>query len=397
MHFDGFLTVTFAILVLFVGKYATDRFALLRRFTIPDPLVGGLLCAVVLAIAAAFADFAVTFASEPRDFLLILFFAAIGLRANIKDLVQGGLPLLILIAVSSVFLAAQNVIGMAAATLYGYDPLLGVASGSMSLVGGVGTTVAWAPIFSERLGITNAEAIGVACNTVGIIGACVIGGPIAQRLIHKHNLSGSADADLEVGELQGEINQTTLSYYDVLAGIFLINVAVVIGYFMHLFLEEVGVTMPMFVPVLVAGILMNNIGMLFAPKFDRDGRNKGIALVSDMCLGIFLSITLMSMDLISLWSSINYVAFVMTLQILFAVVFALYVVFWAMGRDYDAAVISAGFGGIALGSTATAVLNMTSVAQRYGASHKAFLIVPLTCGFFIDIANSMMIRWFTGL
>ncbi|WP_371311898.1 sodium/glutamate symporter [Pseudovibrio flavus] len=394
---DTFFTFNIAILVLFLGQYVSKKSVYLRRFSIPDPLAGGLICALVLALVNVLLNVKVTFATEPRDFFLVYFFAAIGLRANIMDLVSGGKPLAILIAVSTVFLILQNLTGMTAATVFGLDPLIGLVSGSVSLVGGVGTTVAWAPIFEDQLGLTGAQEIGIACNTVGMIAACLIGGPIAQRLMYRHKIAGSNDRDLEVGALEGESRGPALHYYDVLKGIFSINMVCAIGFALHLSLTEAGVVVPLFVPVLVCGILYNNIGQLLAPKVSRAGRNRGVALISDISLGIFLSMALMSMDLLTVWASIDYVAFVMALQILLAILYAYFIVFRAMGRDYDATVVSAGFGGIALGSTATAVLNMTQVVQRFGASHKAFLIVPLTCGFFIDLANSAIIGWFAGV
>ncbi|WP_310621517.1 sodium/glutamate symporter [Flexibacterium corallicola] len=394
---NDFITFNLAIMVLFVGRYLSQKSVFLRKFSIPDPLAGGLLCAIIIALLTIFFNFKITFASEPRDFLLVYFFAAIGLRAKITDLATGGVPLVILIIISTVFIFLQNLVGIGAAVAYGLDPVLGVVAGSVSLVGGVGTTVAWAPIFESQLGIENATEIGIACNTVGMISACLIGGPIAQRLIYKHKIRGTGDANLEVGEVYDADQKGDFHYYNVLRAIFLINIAVTLGWFLHQALTSSGVVIPLFVPVLVAGIIINNVGLLIAPKVDRRKRNKGIALISDISLGGFLSMALMSMDLLSVWQSIGFVALVMSLQILLAVLYALFIVFRFMGKDYDATVVSAGFGGIALGSTATAVLNMTSVAQKYGASHKAFLIVPLVCGFFIDLTNAVIIGLFTGL
>ncbi|KZK77927.1 Sodium/glutamate symport carrier protein [Pseudovibrio sp. W64] len=391
IEIDPFTTITIAILVLFVGRELVRKSVALRKLTIPDPLAGGLLCAILVTVLTVWWGVKLKFSTEPIDFFLIYFFAAIGLRAKVSDLLTGGKPLIILIIISSVFLGVQNFVGMGAASVYGYPVHTGIIAGSVSLSGGVGTTLAWAPIFASELGVANAQEIGIACNTVGIVSACIIGGPIAQYLMKRHKLAGSLSTDEAVGQNFKDDGKLNLHYYDVLGAVFFINMAIFIGYMMYLGLQEAGVVIPVFVPILVAGIIINNVGRLLFRNYDNVGREKGMAMISDISLGIFLSIALMTMDLLVVWQFMGFVALVMSLQIALAISYALFIVFTSMGKDYDAAVIAAGFGGIALGSTATAVLNMTSVTRQFGASPKAFLIVPLTCGFFIDLMNTWVI------
>ncbi|SDR21261.1 sodium/glutamate symporter [Pseudovibrio sp. Tun.PSC04-5.I4] len=391
IEIDPFTTITVAILVLFVGRELVRKNEALRKLTIPDPLAGGLLCAILVTVLTVWWGMKFQFSTEPIDFFLIYFFAAIGLRAKVSDLLTGGKPLIILIIISSVFLGIQNFVGMGAATVYGYPIHTGIIAGSVSLSGGVGTTLAWAPIFASELGVANAQEIGIACNTVGIVSACIIGGPIAQYLMRKHKLAGSHDRNEAVGQNFEDEGKLTLHYYDVLGAVFFINLAIFFGYILYLALKEAGVVIPLFVPVLVMGIFINNVGRMLFRNYDNLGREKGMAMISDISLGIFLSIALMTMDLLIVWQFLGFVTLVMSLQIALAICYSLFIVFPAMGKDYDAAVISAGFGGIALGSTATAVLNMTSVTRQFGASPKAFLIVPLTCGFFIDLMNTWII------
>ncbi len=391
IEIDAFTTITIAILVLFVGRELVRKNAALRKLTIPDPLAGGLLCAIIVTVITIWWGIKFQFSTEPIDFFLIYFFAAIGLRAKVSDLLKGGKPLIILIIVSSVFIGVQNFVGMGAASFYGYPVHTGIIAGSVSLTGGVGTTLAWAPIFASELNVANAQEIGIACNTVGIVAACVIGGPIAQFLMRRHKLAGSVSLDEAVGQNFKDDGKLNLHYYDVLGAVFFINLAIFFGYILYLGLQEAGVVIPVFVPILVMGIIINNVGRIFFRNYDNVGREKGMALISDICLGIFLSIALMTIDLLVVWQFIGFVALVMSLQIALAISCAVIIIFRSMGKDYDAAVISAGFGGIALGSTATAVLNMTSVTRQFGASPKAFLIVPLTCGFFIDLMNTWVI------
>ena len=267
--------------------------------------------------------------------------------------------------------------------------------GSVSLTGGVGTTLAWAPHFTDVLGIGEAAELGLASNMIGLVSACVIGGPMAGWLIRRHPVMPSADADLEVGRLYGDDSRATLDYEGVLLALFWLNVALMLGQAIGGLISSAGLLLPDFVGCLLGGIALRAAGDLLAPDGGRMWRfermQPGIALVSDMCLGLFLTMALMGLQLWVLQPILGFIAVAMTLQIAMVVGFTIFVVFRAMGRDYEAAVISSGFGGITLGSTATAVANMTAVAREYGAAPRAFLVVPLVCGFVIDLVNALAI------
>lgn len=169
-----------------------------------------------------------------------------------------------------------------------------------------------------------------------------------------------------------------------------------IGYLLDMAIAETGLQLPMFVSCLIAGICIGNFRTLVLKKKMRPGSKQGLGLISDICLGMFLTMALMGLQLWQLQSAIAYLSTVMILQALLSVIFTVFIVYRFMGKDYEAAVISSGFGGITLGSTATAIVNMTAVTQQYGAAHRAFIVVPLVCGFFIDLANALIINWFVG-
>jgi ESS family glutamate:Na+ symporter len=270
--------------------------------------------------------------------------------------------------------------------------------GSVSLTGGVGTTLAWAPIFAEKLGITNALELGVAANTVGLIAACVIGGPIAALLIRRGGLKAENKRDLDIG-VPNEGRAVRMDYFCILWSILALNVTVLIGLALHEAITAAGVTLPAFVSCLVAGIVLRNLLPLAPRRLVRriwPGVDDALALISDLSLGLFLIMALMGLQVWELNGVLLFITAALVMQILLTVGFTIWVVFPAMGRDYEAAVISAGFGGITLGSTATAIANMTAVAQQHGAAHRAFVIVPLVCGFFIDIVNALIISALVG-
>ena len=395
----GLVSFTLAILLLFLGKTLVQHNALLRQYCIPESVVGGFVCAAITTLLYFGLNIQIEFDLQVRDTLLLYFFAGIGLKSDMRQLLKGGRPLLILLLLASVFIVLQNALGMGLAEAFGLDPKAGLMVGSISLTGGVGTTLAWAPIFVEKLGINNAHELGIASNTVGLIAACVIGGPIANQLIRRYRLTPSRDAALEVGILEQQPSKA-LDYYDVLWAWMWLNLTLMLGYGLNLLLVDAGITLPKFVSCLFAGIVIHHIAL--AVIGDQrlktwSGASLGLSLISDICLGMFLTMALMGLQLWQLSGALMFILCALTLQVLLTVVYTYFVVFRSMGRDYEASVIASGFGGITLGSTATAIVNMTTVTQKYGAAHQAFLIVPLVCGFFIDLVNAVIIGMFSGL
>ncbi|WP_237886440.1 sodium/glutamate symporter [Pseudomonas sp. PGPR40] len=395
----GLVSFTLAILLLFLGKTLVQHNTLLRQYCIPESVVGGFVCAAVTTLLYFGLNIQIEFDLKVRDTLLLYFFAGIGLRSDMRQLLKGGLPLLILLLLAGVFIVLQNALGIGMAELFGLDPKAGLMVGSISLTGGAGTTLAWAPLFVDRLGIDNAHELGMASNTVGLIAACVIGGPIANQLIRRYQLTPSGDAALEVGVLEQHPIQS-MNYYDVLWAWMWLNLTLMLGYGLNLLLVNAGITLPKFVSCLFAGIVIHHI--VVAVIGDQrlktwSGASLGLSLISDICLGMFLTMALMGLQLWQLSGALMFILCALTLQILLTVLYTYFVVFRCMGRDYEASVIASGFGGIALGSTATAIVNMTTVTQKYGAAHQAFLIVPLVCGFFIDLVNAVIIGMFSGI
>ncbi len=397
-EFESFLSFTLAIILLFIGKGLTSKSAVLRRYSIPEPVVGGFICAAAVAGAYFLFDLKITFSLEVRDMLLVYFFAAIGLHADLRTLISGGKPLAILLALASFFILLQNLTGMGIAGAFGMDPKAGLMVGSISLTGGVGTALAWAPTFVDTLGISNALELGVAANTVGLIAACVVGGPIARFLITRNSIVTSGDSELDVGVKRSDESTSKVDSYGILWAWLWLNVTLVLGYFINEALQAGGVRLPLFVSCLIGGILIGNARNLILKKDEAyPGARLGIALISDVCLGMFLTMALMGLQLWELQGILLFIAVAMVVQVLLSVLFTLLIVFRAMGKDYEASVISAGFGGITLGSTATAIVNMTAVAKQYGAAHRAFIVVPLVCGFFIDVVNALIINFLVGI
>ena len=396
LRIGPFLAVTFGIIVLFAGKRINDAVTFLREFSIPEPVTGGLLFSVLFGIVYAATGVAVEFDLAARDVLLVYFFTTIGINASLKDLLAGGKPLVVLLVITITYMVVQNLTGIGVARLFDLPAAVGMLGGTVSLIGGHGTAIAWAPRIAEDFGVANAMEIGIACATFGLILASLMGGPIAKFLINRHKLVPEQAETQDVG-LSEEERKTGIGSSDFLDAILAIHISVIFGLLLNEGVEELGLKLPLFVTCLFAGILITNLIPTNFPRITGTAwptRTPSIALIADIALGTFLAMSLMSMQLWTLIDLAGPIVAILSTQFAIAVAINLFVVFRVMGKNYDAAVVCSGFGGISLGSTPTAMANMAAVSQRYGASHLAFIIVPLVCAFFIDLVNALLIPFF---
>jgi len=402
LRIESFLAVTIGIIVLFVGKRLNEKVGFLREFSIPEPVTGGLLFSILFGVLYFASGVAVDFELRARDILLVYFFTTIGINASARDLLAGGRPLLVLLAVTIGFMFAQNLTGIAVAALFDLPAAVGVTAGSVSLIGGHGTTIAWAPSIAETYGITNAMEIGIASATLGLILASIMGGPIAKFLINRHRLKPAAQVVEEVQDigLSETQKKAGIGHLDFLSAILAVHVCIIVGFLLNGVIADLGLKLPLFVTCLFAGILITNLSPTNFPTLSGmpwPTRTPAIALIADVALGTFLAMSLMSMRLWTLVDLAGPILAILAAQFTLAVAVTLFILFPLMGRNYDAAVVSAGFGGVSLGSTPTAMANMAAVTQRFGPSHRAFIIVPLVSAFFIDLVNAMVIPFFLGI
>ena len=397
LQLSAFFAVTFGIVVLFLGKRVNDAVGFLREFSIPEPVTGGLIVSVLIALLYLVSGVEIHFDLAARDVLLVYFFTTIGINASLKDLLSGGKPLVLLLTITIGYMFLQNLTGITVASLFDQPAPVGMLGGTVSLIGGHGTAIAWAPRIAEDYGISNAMEVGIACATFGLILASLMGGPIAKYLINKHNLKPEKVEAMDVGVGDKPGDKYGIDHLDLLDAIFAIHVSAIFGMLINSGLEDIGLKLPLFVTCLFAGILITNLIPKSYPRISGvawPSRKPAIALIADVSLGTFLAMSLMSMQLWTLVDLAGPIFTILGAQFVIAVSLTLFVVFPLMGRNYDAAVVCAGFGGISLGSTPTAMANMAAVTQRYGASHLAFIIVPLVCAFFIDLVNALLIPFF---
>ncbi|MDJ0858460.1 MAG: sodium/glutamate symporter [Dinoroseobacter sp.] len=396
----SFGAFTLGIVVYFLGARLTRRFPVLQRYSIPEPVSGGLVAALVALGIVWITGREIEYDLAARDFLLVYFFTTVGLNARVADLLKGGPILAILLGLTIVFMLIQNAVGFVGASLFGLAPQASVLLGTASLIGGHGTAIAWGPTIQSEFGVEGAAELGIAAATIGLILASVIGGPIAKYLIQKHKLVAGSATEGHVptaATLSAADGQTGITQVSIMSSILWIHIAIFLGYSAFEALSAAGVKLPLFVPCLISGILLANILPALFPRANLNPRSGATNLISEFSLSVFLAMSLMSMELWTLASSASVLAVTMFLQALAATLFIILIVFRLMGGNYFAAVISAGFAGFSLGATPTAIANMTAVTQRYGPSPLAFIVLPLVSAFFIDLANAVIIRWVVSI
>ena len=383
---------TLGFLVYLVGGVITRRVRILREFNIPEPVCGGLLAALVTLAVYLALDRPVIFDLRFRDYLLVLFFSGLGLNARLADIARGGILLVLLLATTLVLILAHNLLGVATALAFGLPDKLGLLLGSVSLLGGHGTTIAWAPSIGQITGVAGVMEIGIASATLGLIVAALLGGPVAKILIDRNRLTPETEGETGMGLSYRQEGETQITPVEFTRTMFMLNVVIIAGSALHEAIEVAGYTLPLFVPCMLIAVLVGNLLPLL-PRIPPVAHRPALALISDFALGTFLAMSLMSMQLWALGGLGSLLVVSVVLQAMLSLAFAA-LVFRLMGRNYFAAVLSAGFVGYSMGATPTAIANMNAVTKSYGPAPLAFVIVPLISAFFLDLANAAVIQLF---
>ncbi|OAT51035.1 sodium/glutamate symport protein [Proteus hauseri ATCC 700826] len=389
-HLDVYGTLVAATLVLLLGRKLVKSVPFLERYTIPEPVAGGLLVAVLLLAFKSLMDWEVSFDLSLKDPLMLAFFATIGLNANLSSLKAGGKALFVFVFVVVGLLLVQNTVGIALAKMLGLDPLMGLLAGSITLSGGHGTGAAWGKTFVESYGFKSASEVAMACATFGLVLGGLIGGPVARYLIRNIPTPGLGADDHEMPTaFEKPTTGRMITSMVLLETIAMIAICLMAGTFLSQLLEGTAFSLPTFVCVLFIGVILSNsLSMLgFYRVFDR-----AVSVLGNVSLSLFLAMALMSLKLWELASLALPMIVILGVQAGVMALYAIFVTFRVMGKNYDAAILAAGHCGFGLGATPTAIANMQAVTDRFGPSHLAFLVVPMVGAFFIDIVNAIVIK-----
>jgi sodium/glutamate symporter len=399
---DPYYTLIIATLVLLVGRFLVTKITLLKNFNIPEPVAGGLLAAVIIYLLYATTSTSLEFNTSLQDAFMLFFFSSIGLSADFSRLKAGGKGLVFFLGVVALFIVVQNSVGVGLATALGQHPIMGLVTGSITLTGGHGTAGAWGKILETEYGIKGAIDLGMASATFGLVLGGLIGGPVARKLVkdlgrtpisESEKQNDFSDPKVEFLENAGKQRLITAKSAIETMALFaacLSFSAIMVSPTVTAWLPE-KFTIPQFVWALFFGVILRNIltNALKVNMFDR-----AIDVFGNASLSLFLGIALLNLKLWQLLDLALPMLIILAAQTFVMCTYAYFVTFRLMGSNYDAAVLSAGHCGFGMGATPTAVANMQSVTERFGPSHKAFLIVPMVGAFFIDFINAFILTTF---
>lgn len=392
---DAYGTFVVASMVLIVGRLLVTQIEFLRAYSLPEPVVGGLMVALGIWLFYGVGGVQINFDRSLSVPLMLSFFACIGLNADLASLQRGGKPMIRFLVVVVGFLVLQNIVGVMIALILGQPPLLGLLAGSITLSGGHGTGLAWGEIFTEKYGLSAAKEIGMASATIGLVLGGLLGGPVARFLLSKLS-KHIAQQDLNAEPMQFEQPSAVrlITAPSIIETLALISICLLTGQAIARELSGSWLELPSFVCVLFVGVLLRNTLSFFGcyAVFER-----AVSVVGNVALALFLAMALMTLQLWELTNLALPMFGILLAQVALMVSYAVFVTFPVMGRDYNALVIAAGHCGFGLGATPTAIANMQAVTDRFGISHLGFLIVPIVGAFFIDLANALVIKTFLFL
>lgn len=392
IQLDMYQTLAVAVLVLLLGNYLKKKIYFLQKFCIPAPVIGGLIFAIMTCICYVTGIAEFSFDDTLREVCMVFFFTSVGFQANLKVLKSGGKSLIVFLGLVIVLIILQNLTAVGLAKLLNLNPLIGMCTGSIPMVGGHGTAGAFGPVL-EDLNIKGATTICTAAATFGLIFGSLIGGPLGKRLIEKHSLLNTAanEDDSLLVEDEKKHERHTNMYADAVLQLIL---AIGVGTIFTMLLTKTGLTFPIYIGAMLAAALMRNICEYTGIATIHMGEINDLGGIS---LSLFLGMAMITLRLWELASLALPLVILLAAQVLLIIIFTYVIEFNIMGRDYDAAILVSGTCGFGTGATPNAMANMQAVCDQYVPSIKAYLLIPLVGSLFADFLNSLVITFFINL
>ena len=389
---DMYQTVAVAVVVLMIGNFLKKKISFLQRFCIPSPVIGGLLFAIFTLILYATGIAVIDFDDTLKEVCMVLFFTSVGFQANLKVLKSGGKALIVFLVLVVALMIGQNFASIGLANVLGLDSLTGMTTGSIPMIGGHVTAGAFGPVL-EDFGVSGATTVCTAAATFGLIAGSLMGGPIGNRLIKKHNLLDTIKTEDDSFLVEEEEkHERHFSMYA--PAVFQLIIAVGLGTIVSELLSLTGMTFPIYIGAMIVAAIMRNIGEYTGKITIHMGE---INDLGGICLSLFLGIAMITLKLWQLADLALPLVILLAGQAVLMFLFAYFVVYNIMGRDYDAAVIAAGTCGFGMGATPNAMANMQAICDKYAPSVKAYLIIPIVGSLFADFLNSLTITFFINL
>ena len=388
-----FLTTALAVIVLLVGDFVKKRVEILRKFCIPIPVIGGLIFTILVSIGYSTQLFTFKLNFALSDVFMLAFYSSIGFTASYKLLKKGGPKVIKFLIVSIIVVILQNFLGVYLAKLLGLSPLVGLATASIPMTGGHGTSAAFAPVLEEA-GLQNALTITLAAATFGLVAGSLIGGPTGKFLIEKYKLITGKETEKVEGIEKVEKGNEKLDEKRIYSAVYQLLVSMALGSIISMLLKKTGLTFPASVGAMIAAAIVRNIADYSTWLKIKETE---IRIIGDISLILFLAFSMMSLKLWQLTDLAIPMIILLIAQTILMGLCAVFLTYKVMGKNYEAAMMAVGHCGFGLGAVPTAMANMQSVEEKYGPTPTAFFILPLVGSLFINFFNSAIIVAFINI
>lgn len=389
LEFNMYQTLAVAVVMLYVGTLLKRRIEFLETFCIPSPVVGGLLFAIVSCILYTSGVIGFSFDETLKNVCMVAFFTSVGFQANVKILKSGGVALLIFLGCVIALILCQNFLAVALSKVLDISPFIGLCTGSISMVGGHGTAGAFGPVL-EDLGLVGATTLCTAAATFGLVSGSLMGGPLGRRLILGKDLLKTAIKADETPLVEEEKkHERSVSMYAPAA--YQLAIAMGAGTVVSMLLSKTGMTFPVYIGAMIVAAIMRNWSEFTGQFTVHIGE---INDIGGICLSVFLGIAMITLKLWQLAELAGPLVVLLLGQTILMFIFAYFIIFTVLGRDYDAAILSAGSCGFGMGATPNAMANMQVLTSKFAPSVKAYILVPIVGSMFADFINSLTITFF---
>ena len=396
LHLDIYKTMALVSIVFYIGKYLHNKFTMIKKFCIPPSVIGGILFSFLVLVLKLSNLATITLDTTLQDIFMTAFFTSIGFTASFKILKKGGLKVISFLGLAVLLVVLQNTIGVSLAALFDFSPLLGLCTASIPMVGGHGTAGSFGPIL-EDMGVSGATTVSIASATFGLIMGSLVGGLVARSLIHRKKLKTVHDENSKiqpntVGDYNEE-NHNILSFKKLMTGACLLCLAMGLGSYFSEWIETMELTFPSYIgAMVVAAIIRNLYDMNHIEIVEKE-----IETLGGLSLSFFLTMALMGLKLWELFDLALPLLILLVAQVFLVGLFAYFITFRFMGKNYEAAVFASATCGFGMGATPNAIANMDELTNRYGFVPTPYFVVPIVGCLFIDFANSAVITIFINL
>ncbi|PRR76884.1 Sodium/glutamate symport carrier protein [Clostridium liquoris] len=390
---DMMQTAALAVVIYYFGAWLKTKWSVLNKFCIPAPVVGGLTFAILNLILRESGLLKLTLDTTLQKPFMMVFFTTIGMTASIEIIKKGGLQVIIFWLCASVLCIFQDALGVVLAKALNQTPFLGLICGSVTMTGGHGTAGAFGPSFEKDYGVASATTLAMAAATFGLVAGSLLGGPIGKKLIEKKDLKSNASA-YESAAIKEEATNEAVDYPELFRTLTIILISIGLGAVLEGFFNSIHFKLPSYVNSMIIAAIILNVG-------ESSGKwhvnQKCTEILGSIGLNIYLSMALIDLRLWELAAVAGPMLIILLAQTVLMAIYAYFVTFNVVGRDYDAAVMAAGHCGFGMGATPNAMANMRSVVERYGPAPRAFFVLPIVGAFLIDFINAIIITVFSNM